>query len=328
MTKRSIIWVVLFLLVVVGTIVAVVVFSNSTGLDISSSEASLVNKIYFRRENPYNATVNKDSKFKIYIDAGLAQGATSPDVAGLIIKYNPELLEALSITGNPNYISTNKKIDSVAGSISITVNSNAGFSIDKNIAIAEFKVRTAALNDVLITLEKGSYFGRPNTLDISASKIYVLTNSEFNCPQLTPPAPELCEHMEIFGGYSDRGCPLPPKCADAPTSYTSERFCTLEVRVCPDGSYVGRNAKNNCEFDACPATSTKPVLGCKADYNKDNRIDIKDFTEFVRSYKQQKITCSLDIIGNDCYLDARDLAEMAKAYKNNAACNFPISYFK
>ncbi|MBS3069070.1 hypothetical protein J4441_01760 [Candidatus Micrarchaeota archaeon] len=28
--------------------------------------------------------------------------------------------------------------------------------------------------------------------------------------------------------------------------------CTDEAKLCPDGSYVGRNASNNCEFDSCP----------------------------------------------------------------------------
>lgn len=34
-------------------------------------------------------------------------------------------------------------------------------------------------------------------------------------------------------------------------------FCTLDAKMCPDGSYVGRVAPN-CEFAACPATSTTP----------------------------------------------------------------------
>jgi hypothetical protein len=28
--------------------------------------------------------------------------------------------------------------------------------------------------------------------------------------------------------------------------------CTMEALQCPDGSYVGRNPKNNCQFDPCP----------------------------------------------------------------------------
>lgn len=31
--------------------------------------------------------------------------------------------------------------------------------------------------------------------------------------------------------------------------------CTLEAKLCPDGSYVGRNPQNNCEFNECPAAS-------------------------------------------------------------------------
>ena len=28
--------------------------------------------------------------------------------------------------------------------------------------------------------------------------------------------------------------------------------CTQDAQLCPDGSYVGRNPSNNCEFFACP----------------------------------------------------------------------------
>ena len=28
--------------------------------------------------------------------------------------------------------------------------------------------------------------------------------------------------------------------------------CTMEAKLCPDGSYVGRDSNNNCEFTPCP----------------------------------------------------------------------------
>jgi hypothetical protein len=31
------------------------------------------------------------------------------------------------------------------------------------------------------------------------------------------------------------------------------KACTMEAKICPDGSAVGRNSRNNCEFDPCPA---------------------------------------------------------------------------
>ncbi len=29
-------------------------------------------------------------------------------------------------------------------------------------------------------------------------------------------------------------------------------FCTQEAKLCPDGTYVGRDSNNNCEFFPCP----------------------------------------------------------------------------
>ena len=34
---------------------------------------------------------------------------------------------------------------------------------------------------------------------------------------------------------------------DAPSA------CTTEAKLCPDGSAVGRNSSNGCEFDPCPS---------------------------------------------------------------------------
>lgn len=42
---------------------------------------------------------------------------------------------------------------------------------------------------------------------------------------------------------------------------TDQVVCTMDAKMCPDGSYVGRVAPN-CQFAACPsATSTKPNGG-------------------------------------------------------------------
>ncbi len=38
-----------------------------------------------------------------------------------------------------------------------------------------------------------------------------------------------------------------------PQDTVKEMPCTLDARICQDGSAVGRNGTNNCEFDACPA---------------------------------------------------------------------------
>lgn len=34
--------------------------------------------------------------------------------------------------------------------------------------------------------------------------------------------------------------------------------CSKEAKICPDGSTVGRNPQNNCEFDICTKKTKKP----------------------------------------------------------------------
>jgi len=45
------------------------------------------------------------------------------------------------------------------------------------------------------------------------------------------------------------------------TDFTKEELeqivCTADVSECPDGSFVGRNSLNNCEFKECPEESLK-----------------------------------------------------------------------
>ncbi|MDP3026843.1 MAG: hypothetical protein Q8N63_03980 [Nanoarchaeota archaeon] len=39
--------------------------------------------------------------------------------------------------------------------------------------------------------------------------------------------------------------------------------CTMEAKICPDGSAVGRNSSKNCEFDECPNLVNSCInLGC------------------------------------------------------------------
>lgn len=46
----------------------------------------------------------------------------------------------------------------------------------------------------------------------------------------------------------------------------SDTACTMDAKVCDDGSYVGRNPNNNCEFFDCPSSNqlfcTQEVVIC------------------------------------------------------------------
>jgi hypothetical protein len=43
--------------------------------------------------------------------------------------------------------------------------------------------------------------------------------------------------------------------------------CTTEAKICPDGTYVGRNVNNNCEFYPCPEESAR-----KQDSDTENEV--------------------------------------------------------
>ncbi|MEB4589743.1 hypothetical protein VSS37_02000 [Candidatus Thiothrix sp. Deng01] len=60
----------------------------------------------------------------------------------------------------------------------------------------------------------------------------------------TPP-PKLTNSSSVSTGTTAGRPAAPGQPADA-------RVCTMEAKLCPDGSYVSRNAANHCAFDPCP----------------------------------------------------------------------------
>jgi hypothetical protein len=69
-----------------------------------------------------------------------------------------------------------------------------------------------------------------------------------DCPLLSQPSPGWCSDGTIVAGEKNIcGCQGPPKCIKA---------CTQEAKICPDGTAVGRDGENNCEFTPCPQTNT------------------------------------------------------------------------
>ncbi|MFH1257299.1 MAG: DUF333 domain-containing protein [Candidatus Micrarchaeota archaeon] len=64
------------------------------------------------------------------------------------------------------------------------------------------------------------------------------------CPQYAPASPDFCKHGKILPPTVDEcGCLGPPRCEPV--------ACTMDAKICPDGSAVGRVAPD-CEFEPCP----------------------------------------------------------------------------
>ena len=65
---------------------------------------------------------------------------------------------------------------------------------------------------------------------------------------------------------------------------TAVKACTKDAKVCPDGSSVGRNPKNNCEFFECP----KPA---KNSSNNNSLVNGKN----GKGKGQQQVMCTADV---------------------------------
>lgn len=64
---------------------------------------------------------------------------------------------------------------------------------------------------------------------------------------------------------------------------------------------------------------------CNADYNIDGFVDAADLSVFAENYGQESIDCQLDLIGDDCRLDAADFTEFELEYKQDACTISNIS---
>ena len=69
---------------------------------------------------------------------------------------------------------------------------------------------------------------------------------------------------------------------------TAVKACTKDAKVCPDGSSVGRNPKNNCEFFECPK-QTKPT-----DNNANNTF-INGKNGKGKGKGQLQVMCTADV---------------------------------
>jgi len=65
----------------------------------------------------------------------------------------------------------------------------------------------------------------------------------------------------IFGTGKQASAPLPDTNA-LPNEDTDQVVCTMEAKLCPDGSYVGRSGPK-CEFAACPGASNAAPAAVK-----------------------------------------------------------------
>ena len=81
-------------------------------------------------------------------------------------------------------------------------------------------------------------------------------NCEFAlCPGETAPAEPVPGVVEGSSGEGDIDAELKPDAIPNPAPDAGEgqgqRMCTMDAKICPDGTGVGRTGPN-CEFAACP----------------------------------------------------------------------------
>lgn len=62
---------------------------------------------------------------------------------------------------------------------------------------------------------------------------------------------KMCPNGSAVGRDGANNCEFFP-CPSSSNNEDEAIFCTQDVIECPDGSYVGRDSNNNCAFFTCP----------------------------------------------------------------------------
>jgi putative hemolysin len=102
-----------------------------------------------------------------------------------------------------------------------------------------------------------------------------------DCPQIMPPGPNFCPDGKIVAGdVDDNGCQGPPKCEPV--------ACTMEAKICPDGSSVGRQGPE-CEFAPCPTAGKIRAFDCTEE-QRDADVCTADYTPVCGFVQIQCIT--------------------------------------
>lgn len=68
------------------------------------------------------------------------------------------------------------------------------------------------------------------------------------------------------------------------------------------------------DFELVSTSSSSAAVNCVADYNEDKIVDALDLGVFAANYKTSGIDSSLDLVGDDSYLDSADFSKLAEVY--------------
>ena len=114
-------------------------------------------------------------------------------------------------------------------------------------------------NQLIVMLDENSAFlPQPTALE-NASHLYIHINDTETTSQ----------KIEDF-----------PLITRKDVKYVDDVYCTEDVKICPDGSYVSRNPFNGCEFDECEGEEIVENTIEEIDATLDN-IDITSNEEFI-----------------------------------------------
>lgn len=102
-------------------------------------------------------------------------------------------------------------------------------------------------------------------------------------------------------------------------------FCTADAKLCPDGSYVGRDSANNCEFFECPNGSA-PVSEMFECGNKSYPVSEKGFC--ARALLLEGTSCVMTdfgdiIVPNEEYVKVKSCA-LSKELSLTGACSSDV----
>ncbi|MDP4039424.1 MAG: hypothetical protein Q8P57_02490 [Candidatus Pacearchaeota archaeon] len=89
-----------------------------------------------------------------------------------------------------------------------------------------------------------------------------------------------------------------------------DRVCTADAMICSDGSSVGRNPDNNCEFYECPSVGEEGEKIFCDEESRNAEICEQSYIPVCAWFDPEKIQCikypCAETVSNGCYACSND----------------------
>lgn len=272
-TKKSLL-LPLIILIIVAAVFIFIVFRLTSNQSAPDSGAATDVKTILTLSSP-PSVVGISSGSNLVVSLSL-QNSTGINVSEIVLTYDPDVLEATTISEKTDILALNKTMDNTNGRLTVDIAlSGAGdFPEDTDLVDFTFRVKNASVNNTVIETDDDSTFGIPNQIQPSNLGSLSLTFIPTSCGDGVVQTPNDDGENEQCDEGSNNGIACTPN-AGSSCQYCA-LDCTFETVVsdpntppttvtcyrCTTGLTDGNACESFTATDFCPSNSSSVANAC------------------------------------------------------------------